>query len=74
MQQRAASTWYLWISRIAGGLGVICLILAVITGVANSTIFLARPSTIVLAAIALFLVAIWSLVYELRDCGIRTRS
>lgn len=74
MEQRVPTTWYLWISRIAGAVGIILVILAVISGIAGANVFLARPSTIVLGAIAAFLFAIWSVLYELRDYGIRTRK
>ncbi|MFH1485313.1 MAG: hypothetical protein ABIH46_04515 [Chloroflexota bacterium] len=73
MEQRIPTTWYLWISRLAGVAGMILLVLAGVAGMTASTVFAAAPSTLILAAIAAFLFAIWSVLYELRDHGIRTR-
>ena len=70
--ERAPTTLYLWISRAAGLVGIVCIIIAVVTGVMDSEL-VAEPATYVQIAIAAFLFAIWAVLYELRDRGIRTR-
>ena len=64
-------TLYLWISRAGGFLGTVCLIIALVTKVADITL-LATPVNYVQLAIAAFLCAIWSVLYGLRDQGIKT--
>lgn len=77
--ERVPSTAYLLVSRLAGVVGGLCLLLALITGLVKWSgltkefLLVARPSTLVLTAIAFFLIAIWAVLYELRDCGIKTR-
>lgn len=70
--ERVPTTVYLWVSRIAGFLGIVCLIIALVTDMTDS-VWLALPHTYVQIAIAAFLFAIWALLYELRDRGIKTR-
>ena len=69
---RAPTTLYLWISRLAGFAGLVCITIAVVTSVTDDFL-LALPRTYVQIAIAAFLFAIWGVLYELRDRGIRTR-
>jgi hypothetical protein len=70
--ERTPTTAYLWISRFGGFVGMACIIIAVVTGVTESHLA-ASPQTYVLIAIAAFLFAIWAVLYELRDQGIKTR-
>ena len=70
--ERVPTTLYLWISRAAGLVGIVCIIIALVTGVMDSEL-IAEPSTYVQIAIAAFLFAIWGVLYELRDQGIKTR-
>ena len=70
--ERNPTTLYLWISRAAGFAGLVCIIIALVTAVTDSTLA-AEPRTYVQIAIAAFLFAIWGVLYELRDQGIRTR-
>ena len=70
--ERNPTTLYLWISRAAGFAGLVCIIIALVTAVTDDVV-VAEPRTYVQIAIAAFLVAIWSVLYELRDQGIRTR-
>lgn len=70
--ERAPTTVYLWISRLGGLVGIACMIIAVVTGATDSEL-VARPGTYVAIAIAAFLFAIWAVLYELRDQGIRTK-
>jgi uncharacterized sodium:solute symporter family permease YidK len=69
---RAPTTLYLWISRLAGFVGIACIIIAVVTA-ATDSVLMALPRTYVQIAIAAFLFAIWGVLYELRDQGIKTR-
>jgi len=69
---RVPTTLYLWISRLAGFVGIICLIIALISA-ATDSIWVALPRTYVQIAIAAFLFAIWAVLYELRDRGIKSR-
>ncbi len=70
--ERNPTTLYLWISRAAGFVGLVCIIIAVVTAITDD-VWYALPSTYVQIAIAAFLFAIWGVLYELRDRGIRTR-
>ena len=70
--ERNPTTLYLWISRAAGFAGLVCIIIALVTAVTDDVV-VAEPRTYVQIAIAAFLVAIWSVLYELRDQGIRTK-
>ena len=70
--ERNPTTLYLWISRAAGFVGLVCIIIAVVTAITDD-VWYALPRTYVQIAIAAFLFAIWGVLYELRDRGIRTR-
>ena len=70
--ERVPTTIYLWISRLAGLVGIACMVIAVVTSVTDSELE-AQPSTYVVIAIAAFLFAIWAVLYEMRDRGIKTR-
>jgi len=70
--ERTPTTFYLWISRVAVFAGIVCLIIALVTRVAE-TCLVAAPATYVQLAIAAFLFAIWGVLYEIRDRGIRTK-
>jgi hypothetical protein len=69
---RIPTTAYLWISRLGGFVGMACIVVAVVAGV-QETEYIASPRTYVLLAIAAFLFAIWAVLYELRDRGIKSR-
>ncbi len=70
--ERNPTTAYLWISRLAGFIGLACMIISVVTALGDFTLR-AHPSTYVQIAIAAFLVAIWAILYEIRDRGIKSR-
>lgn len=70
--ERVPTTSYLWVSRLAGFVGIVCIIIAVVTD-ATDRVLAALPRTYIEIAIAAFLFAIWALLYELRDRGIKTR-
>ena len=70
--ERNPTTLYLWISRAGGFVGIVCLIIALVTKVTDTKL-IADPISFVQVAIAAFLFAIWSVLYELRDQGIKTR-
>ncbi len=70
--ERVPTTLYLWVSRAAGFVGIVCLIIALVADVTDS-VWAALPRPYVQIAIAAFLFAIWALLYELRDRGIKTR-
>jgi len=70
--ERVPTTSYFWVSRLAGFAGIVCMIIAVVTGVTHHELR-ARPAEWVQIAIAAFLFAIWAVLYELRDRGIKTR-
>ncbi len=70
--ERNPTTLYLCISRAAGFAGLVCIIIALVTAVTED-VLLALPRTYVQIAIAAFLFAIWGVLYELRDQGIRTK-
>ena len=69
---RVPTTLYFWISRLAGFVGLACMIVALVSALMDD-VWLAMPRTYVQIAIAAFLVAIWAVLYELRDRGVRTR-
>ena len=69
---RVPTTLYLWISRAAGFVGIAFVFVAFITRVTDMRA-MASPATYVQLAIAAFLVAIWAVLYELRDQGIKTK-
>jgi hypothetical protein len=69
---RVPTTLYFWISRLAGFVGLACMIVALVSALMDDA-WLAMPRTYVQIAIAAFLVAIWAVLYELRDQGVRTR-
>ena len=69
---RTPTTLYLWISRAAGFAGIVCIIIALVTWVTDTKV-VAAPATLVQVAIAAFLFAIWGVLYEIRDKGIRTK-
>jgi len=69
---RVPTTLYLWISRLAGFAGIACIIVAVVSAVTDS-VWYAEARTYVQIAIAAFLFAIWAVLYELRDRGIKTK-
>ncbi len=70
--ERVPTTLYFWISRLAGFVGIVCMVIAVVTSVANHHLA-TDPAEWVQIAIAAFIFAIWAVVYELRDRGIKTR-
>jgi hypothetical protein len=69
---RVPTTLYFWISRLAGFVGLACMVVALVSALTEE-VWWAMPRTYVQIAIAAFLVAIWAVLYELRDRGIRTR-
>ena len=71
--EKTPTTLYLWISRVAGFAGLVCLVIALVPAVTDSMLASALPRTYVQIAIAAFLFAIWAVLYELRDQGIRTK-
>ena len=70
--QRVPTTSYFWVSRLAGFIGMACMIIALVTGL-NSHVLKALPRTYIEIAVAAFLFAIWAVLYELRDQGIKTK-
>ena len=70
--ERVPTTAYLWVSRLAGFAGIVCIIIAAVTG-STHHVLRALPRTWVEFAIAAFVFAIWAVLYELRDQGIKTR-
>ena len=70
--ERNPTTSYLWISRLAGFSGIVCLVIALVTAVTEDTL-MAQPRIYVQIAIAAFLVAIWAVLYEIRDRGIKSK-
>jgi len=69
---RIPTSSYLWISRLGGFVAIACLIVAVVTA-ATDKVLMALPRTYVEISIAAFLFAIWAVLYELRDRGIKSR-
>lgn len=74
MEERNPTNWYLWISRGAGFIGLVWMLLGLAGGREGAKISHVRPSNSLLAANAAFLVAIWAVLYELRDRGIVERD
>ena len=70
--ERAPTTIYFWVSRLAGFVGIVCMVIAVVTSVANRKLA-TDPAEWVQVAVAAFIFAIWAVLYELRDRGIKTR-
>lgn len=70
--ERAPTTLYFWVSRLAGFVGIVCMVIAVVTSVADRRLA-TDPAEWVQIAIAAFIFAIWAVLYELRDRGIKTR-
>jgi amino acid permease len=70
--EKVPTTVYFWVSRLAGFAGIVLLIIAVVTGLTNHTLR-AFPRTYIELAIAAFIFAIWAVLYELRDKGIKTK-
>jgi hypothetical protein len=70
--ERVPTTAYFWVSRLAGFVGIVCIIIALVTALTDH-VLKALPRTYVEIAIAAFLFAIWAVLYELRDRGIKTR-
>jgi hypothetical protein len=70
--ERVPTTLYFWVSRLAGFVGIVCMIIGVTTGLTHN-VLQALPRTYIEIAIAAFLFAIWAVLYELRDRGIKTR-
>jgi uncharacterized sodium:solute symporter family permease YidK len=70
--EKVPTTVYFWVSRLAGFVGIVLIIIAVVTGLTNHTLR-AFPRTYVELAIAAFILAIWAVLYELRDRGIKTK-
>ncbi len=70
--ERAPTTSYFWVSRLAGFAGIVCMVIAIVTGATEHTLK-TRPAVWVEIAIAAFVFAIWAVLYEIRDRGIKTR-
>jgi TctA family transporter len=70
--ERVPTTLYFWVSRLAGFVGIVCMIIAVATSLADRRLA-TDPAEWVQVAIAAFIFAIWAVLYELRDRGIKTR-
>jgi DMSO/TMAO reductase YedYZ heme-binding membrane subunit len=70
--ERVPTTLYFWVSRLAGFVGIVCMVIAVVTSVANRKLA-TDPAEWVQVAIAAFIFAIWAVLYELRDRGIKTK-
>jgi hypothetical protein len=70
--QRVPTTLYFWVSRLAGFIGIACMIVALVTAL-TSHVLEALPRTYIEIAVAAFLFAIWAVLYELRDQGIKTK-
>ena len=69
--KRVPTTVYFWVSRLAGFVGIVCMVIAVVTSVTEHHLA-ANPAEWVQIAIAAFIFAIWAVLYELRDRGIKT--
>jgi hypothetical protein len=69
---KVPTTVYFWVSRLAGFAGIVLIIIALVTGLTNHTLR-AFPRTYIELGIAAFIFAIWAVLYELRDRGIRTK-
>jgi hypothetical protein len=70
--ERVPTTSYFWVSRLAGFIGIACMVIAVVTSLTHHMLK-ARPFVWIEIAIAAFIFAIWAVLYELRDRGIKTR-
>lgn len=65
----------IWSSRLAVLVAALCAILALVTGVAETTFFFgARPLTLLLAGVGAMLYAIWVVVLQLYFYGLRQRG
>jgi magnesium-transporting ATPase (P-type) len=69
--KRVPTTLYFWVSRLAGFVGIVCMVIAVVTSVTEHHLA-TDPAEWVQIAIAAFIFAIWAVLYELRDRGIKT--
>jgi hypothetical protein len=70
--ERVPTTVYFWVSRLAGFVGIVCMVIALVTSVINRKLA-TDPAEWVQVAIAAFIFAIWAVLYELRDRGIKSR-
>jgi DMSO/TMAO reductase YedYZ heme-binding membrane subunit len=70
--ERVPTTLYFWLSRLAGFVGLVCMVIAVVTSVTNHKLATDAAEWVQIA-IAAFIFAIWAVLYELRDQGIKTR-
>ena len=70
--ERVPTSLYFWVSRLAGFVGIVCMVIAVVTSVGKHRLA-TDPAEWVQIAIAAFIFAIWAVLYELRDRGIKTR-
>jgi hypothetical protein len=70
--KRVPTTSYFWVSRLAGFVGIVCMVLAVVTSVTEHHLA-TDPAEWVQIAIAAFIFAIWAVLYELRDQGVKTK-
>jgi hypothetical protein len=71
--KRVPTTVYFWVSRLAGFAGLVSMGIGLVTGLTDHW-WKAEPRTYIEIAIAAFLFAIWAVLYELRDQGIRTKT
>ena len=69
--KRVPTTVYFWVSRLAGLVGIVCMVIAVVTSVTEHHLA-TNPAEWVQIAIAAFIFAIWAALYELRDRGTKT--
>jgi len=70
--ERAPTTVYFWVSRLAGLVGIVCIIIGVVRALTDH-VLKALPRTYIEIAMAAFIFTLWSVLYELRDQGIKTR-
>jgi len=70
--ERVPTTLYFWVSRLAGFVGIVCMVIGVATSVSKHSLA-TDPAEWVQIAIAAFIFAVWAVLYELRDRGIKTR-
>lgn len=70
--ERTPTIAYLWIAWVAGFAGIVCLFISAVTHLLETT-WIAMPDTWVQLAIAAFLFAIWGILFEIRERGIRTK-
>jgi archaellum biogenesis protein FlaJ (TadC family) len=71
--ERVPTTSYFWVSRLAGFAGIVCVVIAIVTSVTHHHLR-ATPAEWIQIAIAAFVFAIWAVLYELRDRGIKTST